>query len=77
MQVGHLPYMSMLSSTQTLFTLGYGNVQGQVGKSNADRPAFRPVIYDYSAPKGSRFSTQGMPKSSIARMYHRYALTRG
>ncbi|QRV74666.1 glyoxal oxidase [Ceratobasidium sp. AG-Ba] len=51
-------------------TAGYGNVQGQVGQSNADNPAFTPVLYDPAAPAGSRFSSVGMPTSKIARMYH-------
>ncbi|QRV89331.1 glyoxal oxidase [Ceratobasidium sp. AG-Ba] len=51
-------------------TAGYGNVQNQVGQSNADNPAFTPVLYNPSAPAGSRFSSSGMPTSNIARMYH-------
>ncbi|QRV74647.1 glyoxal oxidase [Ceratobasidium sp. AG-Ba] len=51
-------------------TAGYGNVQNQVGQSNADNPAFTPVLYNPSAPAGSRFSSAGMPTSNIARMYH-------
>lgn len=51
-------------------TAGYGNVPDQVGQSNADNPAFTPVLYDPNAPAGSRFSTDGMPTSDIARLYH-------
>ncbi|KAJ6468001.1 glyoxal oxidase N-terminus-domain-containing protein [Mycena vitilis] len=49
---------------------GYGNVGNQVGQSNADNPAFTPVIYDPAAPAGSRFSTAGLVASTIPRMYH-------
>ena len=52
---------------------GYGNVQSQVGKSNADRPALTPVLYDPKAPIGQRFSSEGMPTSDIPRMYHSVA----
>ncbi|KAJ7247284.1 glyoxal oxidase N-terminus-domain-containing protein [Mycena rebaudengoi] len=49
---------------------GYGNVGNQVGHSNADNPAFTPVIYDPLAPAGSRFSSAGLVASPIPRMYH-------
>uniref|UniRef100_A0A0W0F0Z7 Copper radical oxidase n=1 Tax=Moniliophthora roreri TaxID=221103 RepID=A0A0W0F0Z7_MONRR len=49
---------------------GYGNVGNQIGQSNADHPAFTPVIYDPAAPAGSRFSSSGIPASTIPRMYH-------
>ncbi|KAF6763868.1 copper radical oxidase [Ephemerocybe angulata] len=45
---------------------GYGNVQNQVGASNADHPVLTP-------PAGSRFSSDGMPASQIARLYHSVA----
>lgn len=51
-------------------TAGYGNVQNQVGQSNADNPAFMPVLYNPNASAGSRFSSAGMPNSTIARLYH-------
>ncbi|KAH7342144.1 glyoxal oxidase N-terminus-domain-containing protein, partial [Rhizoctonia solani] len=59
-------------------TAGYGNVPDQaslfahdlVGQSNADNPAFTPVLYDPAAPAGGRFSSAGMPTSNIARLYH-------
>ncbi|KAJ7200643.1 glyoxal oxidase N-terminus-domain-containing protein [Mycena pura] len=38
--------------------------------SNADHPAFTPVVYDPTAPVGRRFSSQGIPASTIPRMYH-------
>ncbi|KAG8700515.1 hypothetical protein FRC09_005916, partial [Ceratobasidium sp. 395] len=51
-------------------TAGYGNVPDQIGSSNADNPAFTPVLYDPAASAGSRFSSAGMPTSDIARLYH-------
>lgn len=54
-------------------TAGYGNLQGLAGQSNADNPAFTPVLYDPEAPEGERFSSQGMPTSTIARLYHSVA----
>ncbi|KDN34482.1 hypothetical protein RSAG8_12420, partial [Rhizoctonia solani AG-8 WAC10335] len=51
-------------------TAGFGNVPDQVGQSNADNPAFTPVVYDPAAPAGTRFSSAGMPTSNIARLYH-------
>ncbi|KAH8998260.1 copper radical oxidase [Lactarius hatsudake] len=48
---------------------GYGNVREQVGQSNADGAVYAPVLYDHAAPAGSRF-TQGLPESTIPRMYH-------
>ncbi|KAF8595714.1 hypothetical protein BDV93DRAFT_528475 [Ceratobasidium sp. AG-I] len=51
-------------------TAGYGNVPDQVGQSNADNPAFTPVLYDPAAAAGSRFTSAGMPTSNIARLYH-------
>ncbi|KAF8595715.1 DUF1929-domain-containing protein [Ceratobasidium sp. AG-I] len=51
-------------------TAGYGNVQNQVGQSNADNPAYTPVLYDPAAAPGSRFNSTGMPTSNIPRMYH-------
>ncbi|KAJ1301689.1 hypothetical protein OPQ81_008925 [Rhizoctonia solani] len=52
---------------------GYGNVKLQVGSSNADDPVFTPVLYDPMAPAGHRFSSEGMPSSSIPRLYHSVA----
>ncbi|KAJ7307786.1 glyoxal oxidase N-terminus-domain-containing protein [Mycena albidolilacea] len=49
---------------------GYGNVADQIGQSNADNPAFMPVIYDPAAPLGSRFSRDGLIASTIPRIYH-------
>ncbi|KAG8776107.1 hypothetical protein FRC12_001099, partial [Ceratobasidium sp. 428] len=51
-------------------TAGYGNVQNQIGQSNADNPAFTPVLYNPSAAAGLRFSSSGMPTSNIPRLYH-------
>ena len=48
---------------------GYGNVRDQVGQSNADGAVRAAVLYDLVAPAGNRF-TQGLPESTIPRMYH-------
>ncbi|KAJ7310945.1 glyoxal oxidase N-terminus-domain-containing protein [Mycena albidolilacea] len=60
----------MLVNGATTGVAGYGNVGNQVGQSNADNPAFTPVIYDPAAPAGSRFSTAGLVASTIPRLYH-------
>jgi hypothetical protein len=52
---------------------GYGNVLNQVGASNADNPVLIPVLYDPNAQSGQRFSSVGMPRSSIPRLYHSVA----
>ncbi|KAF8319285.1 copper radical oxidase [Clavulina sp. PMI_390] len=52
---------------------GYGNVKGQVGQSNAKDPVLQPVLYNSNAPLGKRFSSEGMPRSETARLYHSVA----
>ncbi|KAI0636680.1 copper radical oxidase [Trametes polyzona] len=52
---------------------GYGNVVNQVGASNADNPVLTPVLYSPSGPVGQRFSSAGMPRSNIPRLYHSVA----
>lgn len=52
---------------------GYSNVIDQVGESNADNPVLTPVLYDPAAPSGSRFTSAGMPRSEIPRLYHSVA----
>jgi Glyoxal oxidase N-terminus/Domain of unknown function (DUF1929) len=49
---------------------GYGNLQHQVGQSNADHPVFTPVLYNPTAQIDSRFSSNGLPTSNIPRLYH-------
>ncbi|EKM54635.1 uncharacterized protein PHACADRAFT_123913 [Phanerochaete carnosa HHB-10118-sp] len=49
---------------------GYGSGSNTVGDSYADNPAFQPMIYDPDAPAGSRWSSDGLYPSTIARMYH-------
>ncbi|EFP83743.1 uncharacterized protein PGTG_09456 [Puccinia graminis f. sp. tritici CRL 75-36-700-3] len=49
---------------------GYGNLVDKVGNSNADNPNYTPVLYDPIAPAGQRFTTMGMPTSTIPRLYH-------
>jgi len=49
----------------------YNNVRDVIGpNSNADHPAFTPVTYDPTGPAGHRFSSQGIPASTIPRLYH-------
>ncbi|KAJ7582999.1 copper radical oxidase [Mycena floridula] len=49
---------------------GYGNVQYQIGASNADNPVLRASLYD---PSTGKFSKMGMPTSDIPRLYHSVA----
>ncbi|KAK7449220.1 hypothetical protein VKT23_013365 [Stygiomarasmius scandens] len=50
---------------------GEGNpVQDRIGESNADHPASTPVVYDPRAAPGHRFSSEGIPATTIPRMYH-------
>jgi len=62
----------IVNGAQTGYS-GYGNVKNEVGQSNSDNPAFTPVLYDPNAALGSRFSSAGLPTSSIARLYHSVA----
>lgn len=53
---------------------GYLNVKDRVGESNADNPAYTPVVYRPNAKKGERFLTNAkMPTSKIPRLYHSVA----
>ncbi|KDR81327.1 hypothetical protein GALMADRAFT_136335 [Galerina marginata CBS 339.88] len=71
LELVQLPDMRILIvNGATTGVAGFGNVKNQVGNSNADNPAFTPVIYDPSAAVGSRFTSAGLPASTIARMYH-------
>ncbi|KAJ7481720.1 glyoxal oxidase N-terminus-domain-containing protein [Mycena latifolia] len=54
-------------------TAGYDNLQSRRGSSNADHPTFTPLLYDPSAPVGSRFSRAGLATSNIPRLYHSVA----
>ncbi|KIK59299.1 hypothetical protein GYMLUDRAFT_169871 [Collybiopsis luxurians FD-317 M1] len=38
--------------------------------SNADHPVFTPVLYTPDDALGSRFSSEGLPTTDIARLYH-------
>ncbi|KAF9467904.1 copper radical oxidase [Collybia nuda] len=54
---------------------GYGSSDSVMDRipgeqSNADHPAFTPVLYTPDAPLGQRFSKEGMPTTDIARLYH-------
>ncbi|SGY98140.1 BQ5605_C035g11445 [Microbotryum silenes-dioicae] len=49
---------------------GYGNLPWAIGQSFAQDPVLQPVMYNPFAPKGSRITTEGLPLSTIPRMYH-------
>jgi hypothetical protein len=53
---------------------GYGNVTWAIGHSYADNPIRTPLMYDPQAASGSRWSNQGLPESTVNRMYHSGAL---
>ncbi|KIM23987.1 glyoxal oxidase [Serendipita vermifera MAFF 305830] len=53
---------------------GYGNVSWAIGHSYADNPLRTPLMYDPTAPAGSRWTSNGMPESTVNRMYHSGAL---
>lgn len=63
-------------------TAGYAEATGQTfsygdmpfGMSLAAGPVGTPAIYDPNAPKGSRWSNQGLATSNIARLYHSSAM---
>ena len=63
-------------------TAGYANRTGTTlsldqmpyGPSLATGPVFQPLIYNPNAPAGSRWSSAGLGKSTIPRMYHSTAL---
>ncbi|KAK0476749.1 glyoxal oxidase [Armillaria novae-zelandiae] len=59
-----------LPDGRVLCTAGYGNDTWAIGQSYADKPVLQPIIYDPSAPKGSRWSSQGLSPSTVPRMYH-------
>ncbi|PLW28344.1 hypothetical protein PCANC_12918 [Puccinia coronata f. sp. avenae] len=52
---------------------GYGSLRKMTGNSNAENPSFTPVLYDPDAPVGHRFSSEGLPITNIARLYHSVA----
>ncbi|SCV67301.1 BQ2448_5947 [Microbotryum intermedium] len=49
---------------------GYGWTDWAVNQSYGQDPVLRPAYYNASAPPGSRFSTEGLPSSSVGRLYH-------
>lgn len=62
--------LTALSNSANLGVAGYGNVSWAIGQSYADQPIYKPIMYDPSAPAGSRWSRKGLSDSSVARMYH-------
>ena len=55
-------------------TGGYLGSGTPFGQSLAAGPVLTPVIYDPNAPKGSRWSNQGLLPSKIPRLYHSTAM---
>ncbi|TFK26100.1 copper radical oxidase [Coprinopsis marcescibilis] len=55
-------------------TAGYGNDTWALGHSYADEPQYTPLIYDPDAPAGSKFTSEGLSASEVARMYHSVAV---
>ncbi|KAF5357290.1 hypothetical protein D9758_005833 [Tetrapyrgos nigripes] len=55
-------------------TAGYGNDTWAIGESYGDNPVLQPVVYDPAAPKGQRWSSDGLSPSTIGRLYHSTAL---
>ena len=55
-------------------TGGYSKIETPFGFSYAAGPVLTPVIYDPNAPKGSRWSKQGLLPSKIPRLYHSTAM---
>lgn len=53
---------------------GYGNTTYAIGQSFADQPNLSPIIYDPSAPAGTRWKRDGLKASTIPRMYHSSAV---
>ncbi|KAJ7594515.1 glyoxal oxidase [Mycena floridula] len=51
-------------------TAGYGNNTWAIGHSYADGAVLTPVIYDPSAPKGQKWTSEGLSASTVPRMYH-------
>ena len=53
---------------------GYGNVSWAVGQSYGDNPVMTPIMYDPTAPKGQRWTKDGLSASTVPRMYHSGAI---
>ncbi|KAF4610267.1 hypothetical protein D9613_010531 [Agrocybe pediades] len=59
-------------SQATAVTHTYGEMP--FGESLASGPVLTPAIYDPTAPKGQRWSNQGLGSSTIPRLYHSSAI---
>ena len=57
-------------------TAGYSaqSYNQYLGIGLGDDPEYQPMIYDPTAPKGSRFSTEGLQPMKVQRMYHSTAI---
>ena len=59
----------MLNGAQT-GTAGYGTQDWTLNESYADNAVLQPYLYDPDAPKGQRWSKDGLSPSTVPRMYH-------
>ncbi|KAH6906319.1 copper radical oxidase [Coprinopsis sp. MPI-PUGE-AT-0042] len=57
-------------------TAGYGveEFAQAVGGSYSDNPIYKPALYDPKASQGSKWSSEGLEPSTVARMYHSSAV---
>ncbi|WWC85422.1 uncharacterized protein L201_000285 [Kwoniella dendrophila CBS 6074] len=55
-------------------TAGYGDEKWSIGQSYGQQPLYQPAIYNPNAPKGSRWSRDGLGESTQERMYHSTAI---
>ncbi|KAK7454573.1 hypothetical protein VKT23_011325 [Stygiomarasmius scandens] len=63
-----MPELILLPDGRILIING-AQIGDHVGSSNADHPAFSPVLYDPNAAAGNRFSATRI-SSTIAQIYH-------
>ncbi len=63
----HIPDGQLLANGADSGFLGFNDI---VGHSDVNHAVFFLSIYTLDASLGQRFSNEGMPNSSIARMYH-------
>lgn len=57
-------------------TAGYSgqDYNKNIGISLGDQPDYQPMLYDPTAARGSRFSTEGLSQMQVQRMYHSTAI---
>ena len=49
---------------------GYGSAAWAINQSYGQDPVMRSAYYNGSAPSGSRWQTEGLPESTVGRLYH-------